>query len=171
MAGTQKWTSVRIVFQSAAEFCGALGIGKNQHPTEWLKSCPSWGAACCAPTKKNARLNLLALPAAALEKNHADAGDEGFRDNDGYEHASRLHSAGNCEKVCQRNLQHPEADKIDQRRRQRIPRAVERLQHYHATRPGEVSVAENAQAGGCEWDHCEIVCEKTNNGLGEKNEN
>jgi len=36
MAGTQKCTSVRIVFQRPAEFCVALGIGENRLPIEGL---------------------------------------------------------------------------------------------------------------------------------------
>src|SRR5208282_2991678 len=61
------------------------------------------------------RLNLLALPAAALEEDHADGGDESFGDHDGHEDATRAHPAWNGEEIRQRNFEQPKAHEIDER--------------------------------------------------------
>src|ERR1700730_16874560 len=113
-------------------------------------------------------LNFLALPAAAFEKDHAHTGDEGFGYDDRQKDAFRVHADGNRQKICQRNFEQPEADEIDESGRERISRAVERLQHYHAVGTGDVAEAEDSKTGGGVGDDSGILREETDDGFREE---
>src|SRR5690348_16868217 len=103
-------------------------------------------AAIIRPRVKQnaATLNLLAFPAAAPEEENSSRGDSRLGDNDGNVHAVRSHVRGDGEKIGQRNLQQPEAEKMDPSRRDCVARAVEGLEHHHAIRVGDVAVAQHA---------------------------
>src|SRR5580700_7549360 len=76
----------------------------------------------------------------------------------------------NRQEICQRNFEQPEAEEIHNCWRHGVPCAVERLQHYHAVGVGDVSVAEDAEAGGSQWDDSGILSEKADDVFGEENE-
>ncbi len=57
----------------------------------------------------------------------------------------------------QRQLQNQEAEEVHPRRRQRIPCAVERLQHHHAVGIADVAAAQCAQRQGRNRHHRRIV--------------
>src|ERR1700704_160800 len=84
------------------------------------------------PTQNSGSSDLLALPAAATEKNDADGGDEGFGDDDGPEDAVGAHADGDRQEVGQGNFQQPEAEKIHDGGSDSVAGAVERLEHDHA---------------------------------------
>src|ERR1700674_141974 len=97
-------------------------------------------------SKHDVTLYLLALPAAASEQNDADAGDKAFRDDDGDVHAISAHTGGDRKEVGEGNLQEPETEEIHNGRRYGVASSVECLEHNHAVRVPEVSVADDAQA-------------------------
>src|SRR5580693_5787679 len=154
IAGTQKWTSVKIIIQMPpgffAGFSSSILSLHSQRSTLWL--------------------NLLALPAAAFEKDNTDAGDEGFGGDDREKNAVRVHPSRDRQEICQRNFQQPKAKEIDECWRHGVSRAVERLQHYHAVGVGDVSVAQDTEAGSRQGDNRGIVSEKANDGFGEEDE-
>ena len=59
---------------------------------------------------------------------------------------------------------------MNDRRRNRVARSVESLEHHHAVGVADVSITEDAQAGGGQGHDHGIVCEQADNRRGKKEE-
>src|SRR5438309_2559444 len=107
-------------------------------------------------------LNAFQLPTPAAEHNGAEDREQRERDRNRPERALRADVQRPREHVRQRDLEQPEAQQIEQRRRQRVACAVERLRQHHAVRVEEESTAHDAEAANRVGRDRRIACEPRN---------
>src|SRR5260370_16881061 len=89
--------------------------------------------------------DLMDFPAAALEQDDADGGNEAFSDDDGPEDAAGVHTGGNRQEVGKRNFQEPEAEEIHNAGRDSVAGAVDGLDLNHPLSIPSLSQAHNPQ--------------------------
>src|SRR5579884_167243 len=114
--------------------------------------------------------NLLTLPVAPLEEDDSRGGDGRLGCDNRVEHSVRAQPERQRQKVSQRNLHKPEAEKIHYGRSYRVSRTVKRLKHHHAVCVPNISVAEDAQAVGGQRHDCGVIREEPHGRFGKEHE-